>query len=249
MNQRAWEIYTLSDPRTDTVRYVGVTFRARRRFNEHLSRAMRGGRTYRDCWIRSLINQGVRPAYQVIEHGQGEGWQDRERFWIAHYRIEGKLTNLTDGGDGTPGLSPSEKCRQAVSLSHKGIPYPQGRVPAMLGKNHTPEAIEKIRVAGTGRKHTEAAKAKLSLSKKGMKPSPKTIAASVAARTGKSLTEEHKRKIAATTTNRKAVLVIETGEIFASVTAASRALQVTEASVYQAIRKGCRCKGNHLRFL
>ncbi len=231
------------------VRYVGVTFRARRRFNEHLSRAMTGGKTYRDCWIRSLVNAGVRPVYQVIEHGQDDGWQDREKFWIAHYRTECKLTNLTDGGDGTPGLSPSEKCRQAVSLAHKGVPYPPDRVPAMLGKNHTPEAIEKIRAAGTGRKHSELAKAKLSRAKKGKKPAATTIAASVAARTGKKLTEEHKQKIAATTQNRKAVLVVETGQIFDSITAASQALMVSEASVNQAIRKGFRCKGNHLRFL
>lgn len=249
MNQRPWEIYALSDPRTNAIRYVGVTFRARRRFNEHLSRAIRGGKTYRDCWIRSLVDAGIRPVYQVIEQGQGDGWQDRERFWIAHYRLECKLTNLTDGGDGTPGLSPSEKCRRAASLAHKGIPYPPDRKSAMLGKNHTPEAREKIRAAGTGRKHSDEAKAKLSLAKKGKKPAATTIAASVAARTGKKLTEVHKQKIAATTTNRKAVLVIETGEVFASVTAASRALIVSEASVYQAIRKGCRCKGNHLRFL
>lgn len=249
MNQRQWEIYALSDPRTSIVRYVGVTFRAKRRFNEHLSRAMRGGKTYRDCWIRSLVNEGVRPLYRVIEHGRGDGWQDRERFWIAHYRLECKLTNLTDGGDGTPGLLPSEKCRQAVSLAHKGVPYPPDRIPAMLGKNHTPEAIEKIREAGTGRKHSDKARAKISRARKGKKPSAATIAASVAARIGKKLTEEHRQKIAATTQNRKAVLVVETGQTFDSVTAASKALMVSEASVNQAIRKGCRCRGNHLQFL
>lgn len=249
MNQRQWEIYALSDPRTSIVRYVGVTFRSKRRFNEHLSRAMRGGKTYRDCWIRSLINQGIRPLYQVIECGMGDGWQDRERFWIAHYRIGGKLTNLTDGGDGTPGLPPSEKCRKAVSLAHKGVPYPPGRVSAMLGKRHTPEAVEKIRSAGMGRKHSDEAKAKVSRARKGKKPAASTIAASVAARAGKKLTEEHKAKIAATTQNRKSVLVVETGQIFDSITAASKVLMVSEASVNQAIRKGCRCRGNHLRFL
>jgi len=249
MNQRKWEIYVLSDPRTDTVRYVGVTFRARRRFNEHLSRAMRGGKTYRDCWIRSLVNAGIRPTYRVIEQGIGDGWQDRERFWIAHYRVEGKLTNLTDGGDGTPGLVPSERCRKAVSLAHKGVPYPPDRIPAMLGKNHTPEAVEKIRAAGIGRAQSDAAKAKLSRAMKGRKPSAKTVAASVAARTGKKLTDEHKQKITATTVNRKAVRVVETGQVFESITAASKALMVSEASVNQAIRKGCCCKGNHLQFL
>jgi phosphoribosyl-ATP pyrophosphohydrolase len=119
----------------------------------------------------------------------------------------------------------------------------------MLGKNHTPEAIEKIREAGTGRKHSDKARAKISRARKGKKPSAATIAASVAARIGKKLTEEHRQKIAATTQNRKAVLVVETGQTFDSVTAASKALMVSEASVNQAIRKGCRCRGNHLQFL
>lgn len=196
-----------------------------------------------------MLNEGIRPVYQMIERGEGDGWKTRERFWISHYRTICQLTNLTDGGEGTPGLVVSEKTRKALSLSLKGIPYAPGRVSAMKGKNHTPEAIEKIRKAGIGRRHSEASKSKMKENRKGKKPAASTIAASIAARIGKKLTEEHKRKIAATTKNRKAVLTIETGRIFDSVTAASRALMVSEASIYQAIRKGCRCKGNHLRFL
>src|ERR1044072_2158681 len=100
---RTWSIYTLSDPRTNQIRYVGVTFRGRVRLNEHLSHAMTGGNTYRDRWIRSLIMAGVRPLYAVIEEGQGEGWQEAERQWIAFYRLTINLVNRTDGGEGFPG--------------------------------------------------------------------------------------------------------------------------------------------------
>lgn len=248
MEPRRWDIYALSDPRTGTIRYVGVTFRGKRRFNEHLSRAVTGGRTHRDCWIRSLITAGVRPAYAILETGYGDGWQDRECYWIARHRAIGNLTNLTDGGDGTPGCIPTPELRRKWSAMRAGVPYAPGRRPAMLGRRHTPEAREKIRLAGLGRRHTVESRAKLSAAHSGKTLSPEHLEKLAAAKRGKVLTDEHKRRIAASTKNRRPVVCIETGQVFASVTAASRALGVTEASVYQAVRKGCRCKGNHYRF-
>lgn len=96
MKDRPWEIYALSDPRTSKVRYVGVTFRGRARFREHLSRAICGGRTHRDRWIRSLVSVGLRPAYCTLERGKGDGWPDRERARIEVHRQT--ITNHTDGG-------------------------------------------------------------------------------------------------------------------------------------------------------
>lgn len=246
--ERPWEIYTLSDPRTNLIRYVGVTFRGKRRFNEHMSRAVCGGKTHRDYWIRSLIAVELRPLYQVIQKGRGSGWQDAERFWIAKYRESFDLVNLTDGGDGNPGYVPTPELRKKWSEMRRGVPYAPDRVPAMLGKNHTPEARAKIAAAGTGRKHSEAAKKKVSMARKG-KPLPEEQKRKLsAAHLGKKLTKGHKRKIAAATTNRKPVVCIETDEVYPSITDAARSLNVTEASVNQAIRKGCRCKGNHYRF-
>jgi len=60
---------------------------------------------------------------------------------------------------------------------------------------------------------------------------------------------DHRARISATVTNRKPVFCIEMEQTYPSVTAAAKALGVNEASVNQAIRKGCRCKGNHFRFL
>ena len=249
MNMRTWEIYTLSDPRTQQVRYVGVTFRGRQRYNEHLSRAVTGGRTHRDCWIRSLIAAGVRPSYQVIEQGQGEGWQDAERRWIASYRQNSDLVNHTDGGDGTPGYVPSPETRERWSQMRAGVPYPPGREGGMKGERHTPEARDKIRAASTGRVQKAETREKISKRHTGRKMSEHQKELLAAIHRGKTLTPEHKQKIAASTTNRKLVVCVETGQIYPSVTATAQALSVTEASVYQAIRKNCRCKGCHYRFL
>jgi hypothetical protein len=244
---RPWEIYSLSDPRTGEIRYIGITFRGRQRYNEHLSRAATGGRTHRDCWVRSLASEGLRPAYSVLEVGNGEGWQERERSWIAKHREDGRLTNRTDGGEGLPGYVPSPELRRKWSKARRGVPYRPWRKPPMLGRRQSPEAREKIRQAGTGRTHSEATRARLSARRKG-RPLPTWQREMLAAsHRGKPLTEAHRQKIAATTTNRKPVRCVESGQIFPSITAASRALGVTEASVSQAIRKGCRCKGNHLQ--
>lgn len=249
MSARQWEIYLLIDPRTDLVRYVGVTFRGKKRFNEHMSRATMGGKTHRDNWIRLLISLGSRPVYRVIEQGRGDGWQDAERRWIAHYRQSCDLVNHTDGGDGTPGYVPTPELRQKWSAMRAGVPYPPDRIPAMKGKRHTSEARAKISAAGAGRVQTRNAREKISKARKGKALSTEHKAKLSTSHQGKQLAPDHKQKIARSTTNRKQVLCVETGQVYPSVTAAARELGVAEASVNQAIRKGCRCKGNHFRFL
>lgn len=246
---RPWHIYSLSDPHTGFVRYIGVTFRGiNKRFIEHMSRARKMRRTHRDCWIYSLIQLGLKPHLSIVEAGQGVGWQEQEKYWIGHYRTLGPLVNLTDGGDGTPGTKPSEKCIAAVRAAHLGVPYPPGRRSAMLGKHHSREVCEKIRKASAGRRHSPEVCAKIARAAKG-RDMTRIVALSVAARTGVPLSSAHRANIAATTTNRKAIVCVATGETFPSITAAARHLRVTEASVSQSVRKGCQCKGRRFTFL
>lgn len=245
---RAWAIYTLADPQTGDVRYVGMTFRYRKRFIEHLSRARRGARTYRDCWIRSLLNRGIMPAIEFVEYGQGDGWQDAERRWIAYHGASGRLVNLTSGGEGVPGYIPTPELRALWSRQRRGVKYALGRIGAMTGRTHTAEARAKISLASTGRRHTDGSRAKLSIARKGKPLTAEHRKKLSEAKMGRLLTEEHKQKIASSAVGRKAVLCVNTGQIFASITEASRVLGVSEASVNQAIRKPCRCRGNHLRF-
>ena len=245
MNNRPWEIYTLSDPITGEVRYVGVTFRRKARIREHMSRAVTGGKTHRDCWIRSLILQGLRPLYTIVEAGEGKGWETSEQTWIAHYRLATRLVNHTNGGEGLPGYIPTEALRQKWSTMRAGVPYAPGRIPGMLGKTHTPEARAKISAASKTRRHTASSKAKLSAAHTGKKLSPAHIAKLSAAKKGTKATPEARAKMSASKHNKQPVRCIETGETFASITDAARQLAVNEASIYQAIRKGCRCKGFH----
>lgn len=113
-------IYFLYDPREGPgaePRYVGKTSKTiARRLTEHLHLAKTGDHTYRSHWIASLLTLGVRPAIACIEDEvPDELIDEREVHWISALRDNGaRLTNLTDGGDGTPGRVMSEDERQRV---------------------------------------------------------------------------------------------------------------------------------------
>ena len=103
-----WVIYVLKHPRTDEVRYVGWTKQGvDKRLREHIREAVRGQRTHRHRWLLSLVSIGLEPAFEVIEHGTGDGWSEAERRWIAFYRSYGaRLVNGTDGGEGVSYWAP-----------------------------------------------------------------------------------------------------------------------------------------------
>jgi hypothetical protein len=118
---RKWTIYALKDPRTDEVRYAHRSSRLR----EHIREA-RVKRTHSASWIRSLGRVGLEPVFQVLEEGWGEGWGNRERYWISEYRRLGaKLTNHTDGGEGSLGWNPPPEWRakQASRPHRKGFKH------------------------------------------------------------------------------------------------------------------------------
>lgn len=94
-------IYVLSDPESGAVRYVGKTDSLRRRYGAHLSAAAKGAQTPSAEWIRDLLSRGLKPKFKVIETITVEDWEERETFWIAHFRALGDgLTNVAFGGIG-----------------------------------------------------------------------------------------------------------------------------------------------------
>lgn len=134
-------IYALIDPDSKAVRYVGKTVNLKQRVSYgHLSkRDMNDRRMHKANWLRGLAAQGKTPEVQVLETvAGGNGWQERERHWIAHYRDAGApLTNMTDGGDGggVGLMSPEARKKQGDRL--RGVPRP-------------PEVVEKLRAAHKG---------------------------------------------------------------------------------------------------
>lgn len=92
-------IYALIDPRNGNVRYVGRADDPQRRLQEHIRAGRTFARRHAARWITGLISRGLLPIMKVLEVCSLDLWQERERYWIAHYKRE-KLTNMTDGGYG-----------------------------------------------------------------------------------------------------------------------------------------------------
>jgi group I intron endonuclease len=92
-------IYTLTDPITSEIRYVGKTNNLIRRYNQHLSRSK--DRVYHSAlWIKSLVKQGEKPVMDVLEITDSLHWAEREQYWISLFKDRYDLTNLLAGGEG-----------------------------------------------------------------------------------------------------------------------------------------------------
>jgi hypothetical protein len=154
-----WEVYTLIDPRTLRARYVGATHNGGAvRYKQHLWDAVKGG-THLRKWICSLLRLGEKPIYLALEYGQGDGWQGRERFWIATHRRFCDLVNATDGGEGTLGYAHTAEARAKMSTERRGkkrrprsVEHRANLRAAHLGKSLTPEHRAKVGAANRGKK-------------------------------------------------------------------------------------------------
>lgn len=95
-------IYSLSDPESGDVKYVGATVNPMKRLSVHCSPSARKG-VELGHWLSGLLNRGVRPVLCVLERVDGPEWGERETWWIQRYRERGhELLNRNAGGDGPP---------------------------------------------------------------------------------------------------------------------------------------------------
>lgn len=93
-------IYTLTDPRTNEIRYVGKANNITQRYKAHLNRA-RKHQIHKKNWIESLKREGLKPIIYVIDIVPINEWIFWETYWISQIRSWGySLINYTNGGDG-----------------------------------------------------------------------------------------------------------------------------------------------------
>ena len=192
-------IYTLIDPLTGRIRYVGKTQYLNTRYRNHCN-ASKFENTHKGHWINKLIRSNLQPIMEIIETvSNSNEATKREIFWIAKFRqMKYPLTNGTEGGDGM--TNPTEETRRKLSKSltgRKRAPFSKewkekiGR--ANRGKKHPPRSTEwsnRIRVAlikrcknnpkelerlrkmagnWKGRKHSKETRIKIGLSRLGRK--------------------------------------------------------------------------------
>lgn len=107
------QIYTLTDPRTETVRYVGMSTYAQRRHKEHIANSS----GLKDKWIQELKYVGILPTLAVIDEAETvEEARVLETFWIRYFQKRGiVLLNVIQGS-----LAPEdyEWCLDRLSLYH-----------------------------------------------------------------------------------------------------------------------------------
>lgn len=109
-------IYSLSDPDTKEIRYIGKANNLKLRLWSHIHEAKHNLRNLHKCnWIKLLLKNGKKPIIEVIEEVVIEEWIDCEKYWIAQFKAWGfNLINKTEGGE--CGII-SENCKKARSTS------------------------------------------------------------------------------------------------------------------------------------
>ena len=88
-------IYTISDPTTNAIRYVGQTVNIRNRINKHLS-VSKNKSNHCQCWVNKLIINNITPIFEIIDECEVEKLDFYEQFYISLIKSWGfDLTNLT----------------------------------------------------------------------------------------------------------------------------------------------------------
>ena len=110
------KIYTLKDPFTNEVRYIGKTkYSLTDRLCKHM---LTYEKNHRANWIRKLKKLGTRPIIEIVEEVPDDEWVFTEIYWIEQFRQWGyNLLNATKGGES--GII-SPQCREACIKANKG---------------------------------------------------------------------------------------------------------------------------------
>lgn len=96
------KIYTLEDPESGDIRYVGMTTGTlKQRLSQHVYDG-RNRRSHKSNWISSMLKVDKRPVIKLLEECHEDIWEDVERMYISLFKTWGfNLTNLDEGGKGS----------------------------------------------------------------------------------------------------------------------------------------------------
>lgn len=111
-------IYTLEDPDTNEIRYVGKTIKSlNNRLTGHIYSCKKEN-NHRTNWIKSIIKRGKKPIIKMIDSCSWDKSQELESYWISKFKNEGlNLVNLTNGGEGNLGLKLTKERRDNLTLA------------------------------------------------------------------------------------------------------------------------------------
>lgn len=153
-------VYKVTNLITNDV-YIGKTaYELKMRKACHLSYSKRGSNTY---FHRAIRKYGIENfEWSILSEIDNElKLNAMEKFYIMIYRKMTNIYNLTEGGDGQLGRSPSEETKKKFSEMYKG-------------KIISEETKNKISKGNKGKKRSEEFKKNLSEMKRGLKYSEET---------------------------------------------------------------------------
>ena len=117
---RTGSIYSLNDPDTGVVRYVGQTIiKVESRYAQHIYQWKRslGRLTHINSWIKSLYDRGKKPVLKVIEEGISLcDLDNKEIHYIQIFKDKGfDLCNHSLGGGGTRGIKRTKETQEKIT--------------------------------------------------------------------------------------------------------------------------------------
>lgn len=142
-------IYSLSDPTSDQVKYIGKTNYPKRRYAAHFKKANMV-HLKKEEWINSLKKIGLKPKMSIEDEVPISEWGFWEQYYISLYKSWGfSLLNATSGGghDST-GFKHSEHSKKLMSEKQKRL-------------FQNPEERERMRKINTGKKASEETRRKM----------------------------------------------------------------------------------------
>lgn len=162
-----------------------------------------------------------------------------EKLYIGLYNTTDRKYgyNLTYGGES--GVLFTEEVKQKISNSLKGENHP------MYGKEFSEERKQRISEAKLGHTTSKEARAKMSKSHTGKKVSFETKKRMSKSHIGKSCSEDVKLKIRTSQPSSKKVLCTNTGEIFISVSEASRTYNICTTNISKCCKGQRKTAGTH----
>lgn len=171
-------LYTLSDPRTSAIRYVGAARNPEQRLKRHIVQRRKHAHLDRGRWLIELTDAGLRPVLNVVAILADEEAPEAERALITRLREEGcPLTNVRVSGvrgTGPAGLKRSDETRARMSEAqrkrHASLSPEERQALAdrISATKRTPEA----QAAQRAHRHPPEVKAKI----RAYRHSPETLA-------------------------------------------------------------------------
>lgn len=132
-------IYALVDPSTQGIRYIGMSTVGLIRAKSHLYPSNYNTRKQRVySWIKYCFKNGIKPEIVILEEFADIKLIDlyaEEQFYISYLKSLG--CNLTNSQDGGPGYGK------------------KGQIPWNLGKKHSQESINKMKITCSKRTMTQ----------------------------------------------------------------------------------------------